>query len=162
MALTRLLVLALLHRGVQASQEVETCESAGECEEAGFAQLRTRTSLARKGGDSDEDAGQCKKNGKICTSGDKCCSGSCSEPVVDAASGAGAWFGRCVDGAALAQSDQERGVAEKGGDSDEDAGQCKNKGKICTSGDKCCSGKCSEPVVDQGSGAGAWFGRCVD
>ncbi|CAK0848391.1 unnamed protein product [Prorocentrum cordatum] len=81
MALAGLLGLALLLRGVPASQEAESCEAAGGCDEAGLAQLRA--SLATKGGDSDQEEGGCMSNGKLCTADDKCCSGFCDHSVPD-------------------------------------------------------------------------------
>ena len=65
---------------------------------------------AEKGGDSDEDAGQCKGDGKMCMSNDKCCSGSCVGGGGSLVTGN--VLGRCAGGAALAQSDQDRAARE--------------------------------------------------
>ncbi|CAK0902550.1 unnamed protein product, partial [Prorocentrum cordatum] len=81
MALAGLLGLALLVRGVPASQEAESCEAAGGCDEAGLAQLRA--SLATKGGDSDQEEGGCKSKGKLCAKDSKCCSGFCDRSNGD-------------------------------------------------------------------------------
>ncbi|CAK0848394.1 unnamed protein product [Prorocentrum cordatum] len=137
MALAGLLGLALLLRGVPASQEAESCEAAGGCDEAGLAQLRA--SLATKGGDSDQEEGGCMSNGKLCTADKKCCSGRCSSTVR----------GVCVDGASLAQTDESQGGATNGGASDEEEGGCKSSGKLCTKDDKCCSGFCDHSVPDK-------------
>ena len=65
---------------------------------------------AKKGGDSDEEEGQCKGDGKMCMSDSKCCSGSC---VGGGGMGlSGSVLGRCASGAALAQSDQDRAARE--------------------------------------------------
>ncbi|CAK0817247.1 unnamed protein product [Prorocentrum cordatum] len=148
MALAGLLGLALLLRGVPASQEAESCEAAGGCEEAGLAQLRA--SLATKGGDSDQEEGGCKSNGKLCHKDDMCCSGHC--PGRDAANP----LGRCADGASLAQTDESQGGATKGGASDEEEGGCRSKGKVCAKDGRCCSGSC----VGVGESEYSMWGRC--